>query len=194
MLRILVTVNLLVASLLLVTCERSDMFNLAKFGLPPQTVIYLFPLVQYTGNLGGRDDIDNMCYNVGIMYHSFVKAGTVKGFISVSLIDDLRLLIPTQFWKYPVVGLSPSLVPTLISSTWAGLLAGSMVNSIDSALGIPALNWWSGSNADGGFNTVNNCSEWHTSDSASMGQVGLSGISSGTLTCDLPAYLLCVAY
>jgi hypothetical protein len=192
--RILITITILVASLLLATCERSDMFNLAMYGLPPKSAIYIYPVNQHAGNMGGRSEIDAICYNEGMTYHSSVKAGTVKGFISVSLIDDIRLLVPSQYWQYPVIGISPLMTTTVISNTWAGMLGGLLLSTFDTAVGIAGMNWWSGSYADGSFNATDNCSGWHSLDPAVFGQAGSTGFNGTPITCSTFNYLLCIAY
>ena len=194
MIRILVVIQLLCAALLFATCERSNMYDLAKYGLPPQSVIYIYSINPQMGNLGGRNNADSLCYKQGIVYHTFVKAGTVKAFISISAIDEIRFLVPVQYWHFPVMGISPGMFFNSISSTWLDLWVGTAVAPINAAVGIGTSNWWSGSNPDGSVTIDGTCSEWNKSDSGASGQTGMAGISNALSTCDLSQFVLCVAY
>lgn len=194
MIRILIVIQLVCAALLLATCERSNMYDLAKYGLPPQSVIYIYSINTQMGNLGGRNNADSLCYKQGIVYHTFVKAGTVKAFISISAIDEIRFLVPVQYWHYPVIGISPGMFFNSISSTWLDLWVGTSVAPINAAVGIGASNWWSGSNSDGSATIDGTCSEWHNLDTVTTGNIGGIGVSSGSSTCDVSQYVLCVAY
>lgn len=192
--KIIIIVLLLASTFIIATCERSDMYNLATIGLPPKGVIYIFNIGMSSGDLGSRNDANTTCYNMGIMYHSIIKASTVKAFRSYSGIDEIRFLVPTQYWLYPVFGISSTMKLTMISTSWAGLWDGALESNIDTAVGLVSPSpWWSGSNDDGSA-SVNNCGSWQDSNSATMGQVGSTLFSDSTVTCDTSQYVLCLAY
>ncbi len=194
MARIVLAINLLVATLAFITCERENVYDLATLGFSPKTAIYVYHIGQVNGDLDGRDTIDRMCFNQGLPYHKTLDASTVKALVSMDSFDQLRLVVPPAFWGYPVIGISNTLATTLIATSWSGMVSGYYENSIDVALGIGGMNWWSGSLADGSFDTTYNCLNWSTSDPLQSGQVGTNTLSTTQITCDIPAYLLCIAY
>ncbi|MBN1497029.1 MAG: hypothetical protein JXA07_09690 [Spirochaetes bacterium] len=192
--RIIAAIIMVLASLGFLTCERVDMHTLATLGLAPKTVIYIYPIENFNGDLGGRDSVDDYCNNQGLAYQAALKVSTVRGFISMSQLDELRFTLPVEFWYYPVVGVSPTMQLSVIANSWLGMLDGDIVTGIDTAVGIGGMVWWSGSNADGSFNADYNCQNWSSMDPAQLGQVGANGFASTTATCDSTAYLLCIAY
>jgi hypothetical protein len=195
MLRIFFAIQLVCATLLLATCERSNMYDLAKYGLPPQTAIYLFPVGPQAGAFGSRYNADNLCYQQGIAYHTLVNAGTVKAFVSFSVVDELRFLVPIQYWYFPVMGISPTLTLTTISTSWLDLLSG-LASPINTSVGLLNTNYfWTGSTGDGGAVIAENCSGWNDSTGAFNGRYGGLTIYDGLLACsDSTVYILCVAY
>ena len=196
MLRIFLAIQLVCAALLLATCERINMHDLAKYGLPPQSAIYLFPLHSQAGNLGDRNSMDIMCYQEGLAYHTLVNASTVKAFLSFSVIDELRFLVPIQYWYFPVIGISPTLTVTTIASSWIELLSGASppINPINTSVGI-AVSFWTGSNADGSISNDFTCSGWNDSTGTFNGRFGQTIIDNGSVACnDITPYILCIAY
>jgi hypothetical protein len=192
--RLVIAIMLLLTSLVFATCERSDMYNLAMYGLAPKAAIYLYQIGLSSGDAKNDNDANTNCYTMGLQYHSLIGASTVKAFRSFSLTEEIRFIVPVKYWQYPVLGISPALTITTISGTWAGLWDGALDNPINTALGMTGTTyWWSGSNADGST-SVNTCGEWHESASTSSGQAGGAGISESTATCDNTLYLICVAY
>lgn len=191
--KLIFAILVVVSTLVLATCERSDMYDIAKYGLAPRGAIYLYPITTLSTGDAGNDDEANMnCYTAGIPYLSVLSVSTIKAFRSFSLIEEIRFIVPVKYWQYPVFGIS-STGFTRISSTWAGLWDGAPDNPINTAVGIAGGSWWSGSNADGSI-AINTCNEWGDSSIATSGQVGGANISEGTATCDTAEYLLCVAY
>jgi len=183
----------LMAFLVFATCERSDIFNLAMYGVPPKTAIYLYQIGTSSGDAGSDNDANSNCYSRGLAYLSLTGASTVKAFRSFSVAEEIRFMVPSQYWQYPVIGISPSLALTPLSGTWAGLWDGSIDNPINTALGMTVTNyWWSGSNADGSASST--CNAWNESLSTQQGQAGGAGISEITSTCDNSYYLVCLAY
>lgn len=196
--RIIIFFQLFLAAVLSMTCERTDVHRLALYGVPPRNVLYIFPVYSHYGNLGGRNGADQLCRDEGrFIYHS-LGLTTVKAFISVSDIDDIRSLVTPEWWYYPVYGIHPVNGPTLISETWAALWDGSIDLNLQTTLGIGG-SWWSGSNADGTVNPAGVCSEWDVYDS-SAGQTGsdvgtdATWISSTTSACNMFNTVLCLAY
>jgi hypothetical protein len=199
MIRIFFVAASLIAALVYAACERYDMYDLAKYGLPPRGALYIFQAGIHDGNLGGRDGADSICYNQGYVYYTLLKAGTVKAFISISVIDEIRNLVPADFWAYPVFGIDPSLAVTPIADSWASLWSGNIKNPLQLAIGLPVL-WWSGSNSDGSVIINLTCNGWQAADTT-QGQVGdptftsAEWISSPTpQACNTTQYLLCLAY
>ncbi|HOT43662.1 MAG TPA: hypothetical protein PLM53_04345 [Spirochaetota bacterium] len=191
--RLAIAIMTLLSFLVFATCERSDMFNLAMYGVPPKTAIYLYQIGTSSGDAGGESDSNSDCYTMGLPYLTLAGASTVKAFRSFSITEEIRLLVPVQYWQYPVIGISPSMTLTTISSSWAGLWDGAIDNPINTALGMTLTNyWWSGSNADG--STSYSCSEWNERVSTEQGQAGGAAISEATATCDNSYYLVCLAY
>ncbi len=199
MIRIFLVMTSLIAALAFTACERYDMYDLAKYGLPPRNALYIFQAGIHDGNLGGREGADSICYNEGYLYYTFLKAGTVKAFISVSVIDEIRNLVPAEFWAYPVFGINPSLAVTSIADSWASLWSGTINTDLQTAIGLPVA-WWSGSNFDGSVLIGSTCNDWHVADST-LAQVGdplfnsMEWISSPTMqACKTTQYLLCLTY
>jgi hypothetical protein len=204
MVRIFLVLQIFLAVALFVTCERVDMHKVATVGPPPKTVIFLYYLTSTrTGNIGGRDGADGICRSEGILYNTFLNASSVKAFISVSPTDEIRFLVPVEYWYYPVYGISPALATTLISDSWQGLWDGGINASLVAATGIPIPPpfWWSGSNVDGSVAIGLTCGEWHNSD-ASPGQPGSQngvamnwiGPPTAPQACNTNQYVLCLAY
>ncbi len=185
---------LLVATFVFMTCERKNMHDLALLGLAPKGAIYLYIGGMSTGDAKARNDSDSQCYTAGLIYHSVIGASRVNAFRSYSFSDEIRFIVPTDYWTYPVFGISPSLTFTMISGTWAGLWDGRADNPINTSVGMPSGSyWWSGSNPDGGY-SGNACDGWHDRTPNKSGQVGGAGVGESTLTCDTSNYILCVAY
>ncbi len=192
--RLVIALLILLTVLVFATCERSDMYNMAMYGLAPKSAIYLYHIGTFSGDAGSDNDADSNCYTAGILYLSFLGTSRVKAFRSYSIAKDIRFILPTQYWHYPVLGISQALTVTPLSSTWAGLWDGVLDNPINTSLGMPLGSfWWSGSNTDGNT-SINTCNEWNESDPALSGQAGGAGISDATMTCDNNLYLICVAY
>jgi hypothetical protein len=194
MARIFIVAQLACAALIFMTCERANMYDLAKYGFPPQSMIYIFPAGMQPGNIGDRNNADSICYHQGFGYNILTNAATVKAFLSYSAIDELRFLVPMQYWYYPVVGISPSLNLTAASSTWIELLSGAAGLNIMASVGLAGNLFWSGSNTDGSTAIGENCSGWHDSDVAFFARYGGLGISDGITPCNNNLYLLCLAY
>lgn len=191
--RLAIAIMMLLAFLFLATCGRSDMYNLAMYGVPPKTAIYLYQIGTSSGDAGSENDANSNCYTMGLQYLSLSGASTAKSFRSNSIAEEIRFLVPTQYWQYPVIAVSPSLALTTISNSWAGMWDGALDNPINTALGMTVTNyWWSGSNANGSASYT--CSEWHESETTRQGQAGGAGISEITSTCDNSYYLVCLAY
>ncbi|MBP7735912.1 MAG: hypothetical protein KA369_08065 [Spirochaetes bacterium] len=192
--KIAIILFLLMTTVPFMTCERNDMHDLALLGLAPKNAIYLYIGGMSSGNSKGRNDSDSQCYTAGLIYHSLIGASRVKAFRSYSFSDELRFIVPTNYWQYPVVGISPALTLTMVSSTWASLWDGALDNPVNTSVGMPSgTYWWSGSNPDGGYSGID-CGGWQDSISTKSGQVGGAGIGEATLTCDTSNYVLCVAY
>jgi len=192
--KIMVILFLLVTTLAFMTCERNNMHDLSLVGLAPKNAIYLYTGGTSSGDAKKRNDSDSQCYTSGLIYLSVIGASRVKAFRSYSLSDEIRLIVPANYWQYPVIGISPSLTFTMISATWTGLWDGATDNPVNTSVGIPAGSyWWSGSNSAGGY-SGNDCDGWQNSTSAASGQVGGAVIDESTLTCDTSNYVLCVAY
>ncbi len=204
MARILLLLQLLIIVVLLGTCERHDMFELATIGQAPNKAIYLYFLPNARpGSLGGRNGADTACYNEGLMYYKFLKAATVKAFLSVSPTDEVRFLVPPDFWSYPVAGIDSSFAVTTISDSWHALWSGSIKTSLASALGMPPSPpyWWAGSNVDGSFSSGASCDQWSQANTTTgnVGDqviVGANWIGPPTppQSCDSAQFVICLAY
>jgi hypothetical protein len=182
---------------MLVTCERHDMYDLAQYGLPPQGAIYVYPAGTHTGDMGGRKGADELCYKEGYIYHKALKASTVKAFLSVSAMDELRFIVPVELWGYPVYGIDSTMAVTQIADSWNTLITSTPPPvAINVAVGIGGVYWWSGSDSYGSFKVDYACSEWHYSGAASLpyGNCGTNSLAAANQTCDLNHYLLCLAY
>ncbi|OHD64203.1 MAG: hypothetical protein A2176_01025 [Spirochaetes bacterium RBG_13_51_14] len=194
MIRIIVALHLLLAAVLLSTCERADMYDLALNGLPPNSVIYLYSVGTHNGDLGGRNDADRICQDEGIAYLSLINASTVKAFLSVSITDEIRFLVPTTYWHYPVYGITPAMTLSQTAANWLNLINGTLITNIDAATGIAPSYWWSGSTPAGGVSSMT-CSEWQDSTVGILGELGGTYIDSGNNAgCDASYPVLCVAY
>ncbi len=191
--RLIIALLLLMTVILLATCERNNMYDLALFGLAPKSAIYLYQIGTASGDTNGIKNANDNCYTNGLLYHSLVSASNVKAFRSFSGIEEIRFIVPARYWQYPVLGISATLTVTPIAASWVDMWHGVLDNPIDTALGITGSNWWSGSNADGSI-SADTCDGWHQSSNAFSGQVGGTGISDAILTCDNNVYSLCVAY
>jgi len=54
--RLAIAIIMLLAFLFLATCGRSDMYNLAMYGVPPKTAIYLYQIGTSSGDAGSEND------------------------------------------------------------------------------------------------------------------------------------------
>jgi hypothetical protein len=202
MVRVVLPLQILLLTAMLVTCERHDMYELANFGEPPKTGLYLYYIASLkNGNLDGREGADRICYQEGYAYHKFVQATTVKAFLSVSETDEIKYIVPVYLWYYPVYALNPSLNIVQFSTSWDALWDGINSMTLLTALNLTS-NWWSGSNVDGRVISGNTCDGWRSSDPLKFGQTGdPNGVAlnwvgpPATLSdCGTPRFVLCLAY
>lgn len=192
--RLFIAITLLLLALVSATCERDNMYNLAMYGFAPKSAIYLYQIGTSSGDAKSDNDANTNCHTNGLPYLSLVGATTVRAFRSFSITEEIRFRVPTRYWQYPVLGISPAMAITTISGSWAGLWDGALDNPINTALGMTgSANWWSGSNADGSASAYN-CGGWHESDITQQGQTGGAGISEAAATCDNSFYVVCIAY
>jgi len=177
-----------------VTCDRANVYDLAINGPPPKSALYLYHTATlFSGNIGGRDELDKICFDEGIQYVALIGASNVKAFISTYPVDEMRFLIPAAYWSYPIFGLSESFIFTPIAATWYDLFDGTTINNINSALGIGGQQWWSGSFNDGSLST-STCNGWHDGSNLAFGQVGGALINEEAASCEVPHHILCIAY
>ncbi|MBN2077526.1 MAG: DUF1554 domain-containing protein [Spirochaetes bacterium] len=203
--KILSLTAVLFIALILMTCERNEIYNNSDDDLLPfiglgmnnsgPTAIYLYDAGQLNGNLGGRAGADAICQAAA---PPPFPVTTVRAFISVSPVDTIAALVPLAYHGLPVYDQSGA---NIVSSSWSALWDGTIDMTLNAAGVLPAgLEWWNGSNTDGTSN-VANCQGWTSDLAAFAGMRGNSNfpdafwINWGTATCDLNInYLLCVAY
>ncbi len=202
--KILSMLTIFFAAVVLVTCERNELYNNSNDDLfsllvkgvetPEPTAIYIYDAGLSNGNLGGRAGADALCQAVA---PPPFPVTTVRAFISVSAADEIADLVPPAYHGLPVYDHSGT---NTVSATWTGLWDGT-INMTLSAAGVmpPGLEWWNGSNTTGTYNGAS-CQEWTSDLAAFTGIMGNSNfpdtnwINWGAPTCDFNNYLLCVAY
>jgi hypothetical protein len=191
--KIIAVLLMLISLLFAATCERYDMYDMAVNGLPPRAAIYMYSIGTHTGDLDGRNSADQLCYTDGFAYTKYISAGKVKAFLSFSSMDELRFIVPVQYWVYPVVGIAPTMAETPVANSWADLMNNLTINPINTSVGLGSI-WWSGS-ASGGTASLMTCSDWHDGTPSSSGMLGSTGIDTGgSTTCDIMYPILCIAY
>lgn len=157
--------------------------------------IHLYRIGTVLSSFGGRSGADTHCENnlpadlVGKETHAL---------ISVNATDEILDMVAN--YNVPldreIIGHNSG---TVIATSWADFLDGSLAVSLEQAGVMPAGDtFWSGSNANGSL-TVANCSEWTSSASNVFGAAGsATATTSWTYTvsaaCNSLRSLLCIAY
>lgn len=151
-----------------------------------------------------RNDVDNICRS--FLPSSYQYMSNVKGFISISVQDQISDFpslynVPIDL---PILGPDPNNPNRLVANNWADLWNddgnGYIIrNTLQNAIGLTDY-WWSGSNVYGEI-ASENCNNW-TSNSSTEGS-GRNGsydkldsfwIFTAAPYCDVPFYLLCIAW
>jgi hypothetical protein len=160
-------------------------------------IVAMFNGGQYSGNLGGRAGADALC-----VANKPVSIGNtnVRAFISISSTDtiaNMPSLVPPMNNNIPIVYQGGE----LIAKDWPDMLDGS-INAALTLSGVPAGNWWSGSESDAGnaLSTTANCNGFTDASSSAYGNFGnTSSSGSGWLAsansqaCSNIYTLICVA-
>jgi hypothetical protein len=190
-------------------CIRNDLYeNVAEISvfppINPPAPIYIFAVpAMINGDLtlgiypDGRTGGNTICQGIYATTFSFLNVTTVQAFISVNASDQIKDLVPVSMGTNPVYGVNGvSIIP--ITAAWNDLWSGgNILNDLFTSIGIIAL-WWSGSLSDG--TAGNTCSNWtsfsnaFTGTSGSQSNINTTWVSFGSTTCNIPHYLLCVAY
>ncbi|MCP4132321.1 MAG: fibronectin type III domain-containing protein [bacterium] len=154
-------------------------------------VIYVFNAGLQKANLGGRAGVDKYCFSA----KGSLPVTNVKGFISIDNADDIAAMATGNgIDTYTIVG--PSGIK--IADSWAGLTDTSIDYTLKDADIITGNFWWSGSLADGEFDSSENCSGWTST--SGTGRVGGSGdtdsawIYGKSKNCTSSRYLLCIGW
>jgi hypothetical protein len=172
----------------------------------PTTNVVIYDLaggsgVGHNGNLGGRAGADALCAASAAKPTGFAQ---YRAFISVSTSDSIANM-PTNYGlpaTAPVVGNWNS-VNSIFSTGWTNMLGTSgLAMTMQLANGVTNMGYWTGSNADGTFDSARNCSGWTNgtisfdatagthNDANSPGWI----TGTGPITCDTLYNLLCVAF
>lgn len=182
------------------TCDDDNLYNLSKYGPRPGSV-YIYMGGLYNGDLASAGGADNICRISLTAYPDIsFSVSLVKAFISSSNTGNMKDIVPGIYGDVPVYGIrnSPVFTQTLISTSWSGLWDTGIDTQLSASVGIAAP-WWSGSNFDGTYDSLNSCSGWRTTAGAS-GRTGNQNSTSAdwlyglTQACNTSQNLLCVAY
>ena len=175
----------------------------SRSSAPSPTKIYMFPTTTlYDGNLkGGLSDARTGADAIALANRPAGLAGkTVHAFISISSTDSIASM-PTNFDfpnNIPIYNVDGTLK---IADNWADLMDGYINTSLGSAFSMPDSDyWWSGSNDNGLYDSVNNCNSWTSNLASVNGEVGLKNtigptwINNGRFQGIVHVYVLSVAY
>lgn len=163
--------------------------------------VYMYPAGSHQGDLAFRSsrsvryDIDDMCMRARLKDYPALPCLNMRAFISVSALDDIAGM-PANY-GVPEDRKITGPAGVMVADYWADLLDGTIDTTLGEA-GVAADPWWSGSLADGSFDTANNCDGW-TSD-ISKGTSGKHNksndewISGNTPDCNASRILLCICW
>jgi hypothetical protein len=168
--------------------------------LRSRVVLYSESSTSRTANLGGRSGADALCSASPNRPTGLVQ---VHAFLSTSASDQIADFIT----KYGVPGGLAIESPTgaVLAGNFTSLLGGSILLSLRDAGVFPAsvystsVAWFSGTESNGVAATTT-CNGWTSAASADLGKVGLTSRSNNAwiafsgITCNLPAFLMCIAY
>ncbi len=140
-----------------------------------------------------RSDLDAICTaaNPGL------TCGNIRAFISLSGSDCIKNF--TANYNVPAKGEIISTTGKILGYRWADILDGTVNMNLLNA-GIASQSWWSGSNADGSFNSANTCNNWTDGTSGYQGLAGeqneIDGewIAGTTRNCNNSLELLCICW
>jgi hypothetical protein len=174
-------------------------------GTPPAAIYMYRTTAQHDGALGGRTGADTLCVNELAITSLPITPTTVHAFLSVSASDEIRDLLPSAYWSLPIPIMDGTGTNT-IANSWDDLWDGSINMPLHSNAGgagvlLYGYPWWSGSNADGTYNTDNdNCTNWTVASSGFFSKQGSPNANDATWInlsnqgCSASCYVLCVAY
>lgn len=146
-------------------------------------MIYIFASNNTTGAMGGRAGADSLCSSAYNNSSELTQLGcaNIKAFISISATDYIADYI--TLFSVPDTCEIRNSTGVPIAGSWADLLDGNILTSISSAGITVSTGYWTGSNADGTYNTGSmNCANF-TSTSYS-GIIGNSASTSNTWLSD----------
>jgi hypothetical protein len=224
--KIFLLTTIVLISLLSLVCYRDDLYDntssktLITLSLfqPPRT-IYIFtdPVINYPGDFGGpggRAWADALCqalYTSTFSFLSFLNTpSTVKAFLSVTTLDNIKDLAPGYPTTAAVYGVKSDQTITPIANTWDDLwntASVPLLNDLQTATNANQ-SWWSGSDSNGLYDNSltpiwDNCSNWTSSSPIQDGQVGdqtktnpewIERVLNNPRPCSTTRQLMCVAF
>jgi hypothetical protein len=140
-----------------------------------------------------RSDVDGICSaaNPGL------ACGNIRAFISLSGSDCIQNF-PANY-SVPAKGEIISTTGNILGYRWEDILDGSVHMDLQTA-GIALQSWWSGSNADGSFNSADTCNNWTDGTSGYQGLTGQHNETDGDWIANTPRNcnnsleLLCICW
>lgn len=182
--------------------SRKAAYSMTSATIPGN--MYLYSAAgTYKGNMAqlsssARATIDAYCAPTKSMSVIVIPSfANYRAFIGISSTDAIKNFpslynVPTN-WKIK------SFSGQIIAYNWIDLLDGSINIKLQTA-GVVDTYWWSGSLADGSFDTINNCSSWNDGTNQSNGRTGTHNaleyewISEQARNCNNTLKLLCVGW
>ncbi len=150
-----------------------------------------------SGSSSPRSDLDAVCSAARTADFPGLACGNVRALISLSASDAIRNF-PAKY-NIPTKGEVVSTTGSLIGYRWADILDGTVLMSLLDA-GISSQSWWSGSNADGSYNSEDTCDGWTDGSSGYEGNTGLHNAVDGSWlegterNCNNQLELLCICW
>ena len=188
---------LLILSIVFVSlnCEQEDLYTFMEENTKPEKVYIFSDSTTISGNLGGRSGANPICQ---ALYNSSFSGDFPA--ISVNAGDQVKDLLPSNWWDIPVVGIHVSTkAETLLKSSWGELWSSPIIlATLQTAAGLTTPHW-TGSDGSGLVSTQT-CLGWTTNSNM---EVGYTGSQNGTGTnwmyqnntsCDTPSAIVCMAY
>ena len=194
---------LLILSIVFVSlnCEQEDLYTFMEENTKPEKVYIFSDSTTISGNLGGRSGANSICQSLyNSSFSGDFPAVKVKALISVNAGDQVKDLLPSNWWDIPVVGIHVSTkAETLLKSSWGELWSSpGILATLQTAAGLTTPHW-TGSDSTGLVGTET-CLGWT---SGSNIDIGYTGSQNGTgtnwmyqnnVSCDTPSAIVCMAY
>ncbi len=181
------------------TCDRADMYTIAKYGQKPELIYIFSDGLTDDGAFTTNGDPQQRCLDAIETTYSFLEITQVYPLLSTSS-RDVKDVVPSIFHDVAVAAVDSTQATSQVSNSWPGLWDNTLDASLSSLGGFTSSSYWTGSTQSGEYDTTN-CQDWTSNDGmVYMGYTGDPTANDGTWVystphpCDMNYTLLCVGY